>query len=110
MIKLVEQYNNIYYHSIKKKPIDADYSTFTEKFKTNHNTLKVKVNDRVRITKYKNIFSKGYSKNRSREVFIIDSVLKTTLRKKFPYSELFWSTFSGVRTEFGEIQSEYGKM
>ena len=35
------------------------------------------VNDRVRINKYKNIFSKGYNENWSREVFIIESVLKT---------------------------------
>ena len=35
------------------------------------------MNDRVRITKYKNIFSKGYTENWSREVFIVDSVLKT---------------------------------
>ena len=32
---------------------------------------------RVRITKYKNIFSKGYTENWSREIFIIDSVQKT---------------------------------
>ena len=25
------------------------------------------------------------------------------LRKKFPYSELFWFPFSGIRTEYGEI-------
>ena len=37
---------------------------------------KFKVNDKVRITKYKNIFSKGYSENWSREIFNIDSVLK----------------------------------
>ena len=36
------------------------------------------MNDRVRITKYENIFSKGYTENWSREVFIINSVLKTT--------------------------------
>ena len=35
--------------------------------------------DRVRITKHKNIFSKGYTKNWSREIFIIDSVLKNNL-------------------------------
>ena len=35
------------------------------------------VNDRVRITKYKNIFTKGYTENWSREIFIINSVLKT---------------------------------
>ena len=38
---------------------------------------KFKVNDRVRITKYENIFSKGYTENWSRKIFIIDSVLKT---------------------------------
>ena len=39
--------------------------------------LIVKVNIRVRITMYKIIFSKGYTENWSREIFIIDSVFKT---------------------------------
>ena len=60
-----------------KKPINADYSALTEKNETNLKAPKFKVNDRVRITKYKNIFSKGYTENWSREIFIIDSVLKT---------------------------------
>ena len=29
---------------------------------------------------------------------------KLTLLKKCPYSELFWSAFSHIRTEYGEIQ------
>ena len=29
------------------------------------------------ITKYKNIFSKGYTENQSREIFIINTALKT---------------------------------
>ena len=45
----------------------------------NHKALKFKLNDRVRITKYKNIFSKGCTENWSRETFIIDSALKTNL-------------------------------
>ena len=49
----------------------------TEKIETNPKTPKFKASDRVRITKYKNIFSKGYTENWSREIFIIDSVLKT---------------------------------
>ena len=49
----------------------------TENFVSNPKAPKFKVNDRVRITKYKNIFSKGYTENWSREIFIIDSVLKT---------------------------------
>ena len=28
-----------------------------------------------------------------------------TLRKKCPYSELFWSAFSHIRTQYEEIQS-----
>ena len=47
----------------------------TEKIETNYKAPKLKVNDRVSITKYKNIFSKG--ENWSREIFVIDSVLKT---------------------------------
>ena len=29
--------------------------------------------------------------------------LNPSLRKKCPYSELFWSGFSRIRTEYGEI-------
>ena len=55
--KLVDQYNNTYHHSINKKPINADYSAFTEKLNTNPKASKCKVNVRFRITKYTNIFS-----------------------------------------------------
>ena len=30
-------------------------------------------------------------------------IVKHALREKCPYSELFWSTFSSIRTEYGEI-------
>ena len=49
----------------------------TKKIKTHPKAPKFKVNDRVSITKHKNIFTKGYTENRSREIFIVDSVLKT---------------------------------
>ena len=51
----------------------------TEKIETNTKYLKFKVNDRFRITNCKNIFSKDYIENWSREIFIIDSVLKPNL-------------------------------
>ena len=73
----LDQYNNTYNHSINKKPINADYSVSTENIESNPKAPKFKVNDRVRITKYKNIFSKGYTENWSTKIFIIDSVLKT---------------------------------
>ena len=76
MNKLVDQYNNNYHHSINKKPINANYSDLTEIIETNPIATKFKVDDRIGITKYKNIFSKDYTENWSREIFIIDSVWK----------------------------------
>ena len=61
MNKLVDQYNNTYFYSIDEKPINADYSALTETIENNPKIPKFKVNDRVRITKYKKIFSKGYT-------------------------------------------------
>ena len=61
--KLVDQYNNAYHHSIGKKPINDDYSALIGKIETNPKVPKFRVNDRVRITRYKNIFSKGYTEN-----------------------------------------------
>ena len=75
--KLVDQHNNVYQNSIKKNPINADYSALIEKSETSFKVPKFKVNDRVRSTKHKNIFSKGYTENWSREIFISDSVSKT---------------------------------
>ena len=49
--KLVDQYNNAYYHSVDKKPINIDYPALTEKIKTNLKVPKFKINDRIRITK-----------------------------------------------------------
>ena len=56
--KLVDQFNNTYHYFTNKKPINADYSALNEKIETNPKAPKFKVNDRVRITKYKNIFRK----------------------------------------------------
>ena len=76
--RLVDQYNNTYHHSVNKKHISADYSALTENIEIDPKAFILKVNDRVRTTtKYKCIFSKGYVENWSREIFIIDSVLKT---------------------------------
>ena len=33
--------------------------------------------NKIRITKYKNIFSEGFIKNQSRKIFVIDSVSET---------------------------------
>ena len=54
---IVDEYNNTYHTTIKMKPIDV-------KDKENNNKdPKFKVGDHVRISKYKNIFAKGYTPN-----------------------------------------------
>ena len=90
MNKLVDQYNNTYHDSLGKKPINVDYSVLTEKIEMNHEDLKFKVGNIVRITKHKNIFSKGYTENWSGDIFIIDSVLKTNpwMQKRFKRSKI----------------------
>ena len=77
--KIVDQYNNTYHHSINKKPINADYSALIEKIETSSKAPQFNINDGVRIIKYKNIFSKGYTESWSKEIFIADFVLKTNL-------------------------------
>ena len=71
--KLVEKYNNTYHRSIIKA---YWYRYLTKEIESSYKAPKFKVVDRVKITKYKNIFSKVCTKNRSREIFVVDFVLK----------------------------------
>ena len=75
---IVNEYNNKYHTTIKMKPIDVKDNTYinTSK-KINYKDPKFKVGDRVRISKYKNIFPKGYMPNWSEEVFVIKKVKNT---------------------------------
>ena len=59
--KIVDKYNNSYHYSVGKKPIDADYFVLTEQIETHPKARKVKVGDRARFIKYKNISSKCYT-------------------------------------------------
>ena len=77
--KLVDRQNNTYHHSKCKKTINANYSALNEAFESNPKSPKFKVNDRVRITKYKSIVNKSYIENWSREILIINSVLKNNI-------------------------------
>ena len=75
--KLVNEYYNAYHCSIGKKPIDSDCSPLIYENELSHKVPKFKFGDRVRIVKYKNILSKGYTKNWLKEIFVITSVLKS---------------------------------
>ena len=61
---IVDEYNNTYHKTIKMKPVDIKDNTYID-FKTevNERDPKFKVGDHVRISKYKNIFAKGYTPN-----------------------------------------------
>ena len=60
------------------KPIDVKDNTYINTSKEiNNKDPKFKVGDRVRISKYKNIFAKGCMSNWSEEVFVIKKVKNT---------------------------------
>ena len=75
---IVDEYNNTYHTTIKMKPIDVKDNTYINTSKEiNNKDPKFKVDDHVRISKYKNIFAKGYMPNWSEEVFDIKKVKNT---------------------------------
>ena len=61
---LLKKYNNTVHRTIKIKPVDVTsdfYAEYNED--SNEKDPKFKVGDRIRISKYKNIFAKGYTQN-----------------------------------------------
>ena len=75
---IVNEYNNTYHTTIKMKPIDVKDNTYINTDKEiNNKDPKFKVGERERISKYKNIFAKGYTANWSEEVFVIKKVKNT---------------------------------
>ena len=75
---IVDEYNNTYHTTIKMKPIDVKDNTYINADKEiNNKDPKFKVGDHVRISKYKNIFAKGYMPNWNEEVFVIEKVKNT---------------------------------
>ena len=74
---IVNEYNT-YHRTIKVKPVEVKDNTYIDfKKEVNDKDPKFKVGDHVRISKYKNIFAKGYTPNWSEEVFVIKKVKNT---------------------------------
>ena len=77
----VYAYNHRYHRSIKRRPVDVTdendhevFKTLYPKFRGRGDRLvryKFKVDDTVRISKYKHIFEKGYKANWTEEVFTV---------------------------------------
>ena len=75
---IVDEYNNAYHKTIKMKPIDVKIDSFPEyNEESNEKDAKFKAGDHVTISKYKNIFAKGYAPNWSEEMFVVKKVKNT---------------------------------
>ena len=81
---IVDEYNNTYHETIKMKPIYVKNDSFAEyNEESNKKDPKFKVGDPVRISKYKNIFAKGYVPNWRGEIFVVKKELQKTNQKEF---------------------------
>ena len=74
---VVKEYNNTKHSTIKMKPIDVGDNKRVYIDEHNEKDSRFKVGDRVRISKFKNIFAKGYTPNWSKEIFIVDKINDT---------------------------------
>ena len=73
----VNKYNNTKHSTIKMKPIDIKNNKRVYIDEHNEKDSKFKGGDRFRISRYENIFAKGYAPNWSRETFIVDKINDT---------------------------------
>ena len=72
---IIDKYNKTYHRTIKMKPIDVKNDSFVEyNEESNEKDPKFKLGDHIRISKYKNIFAKGYAPNWSEEVFFVKKI------------------------------------
>ena len=76
--EVVNKYNNTKHSTIKMKPIDVkDNNKRIYIDEHNERNSRLKVGDRARISKFKNIFAKGYTPNWSKEIFIVNKINDT---------------------------------
>ena len=87
------------HRSIKMKPIDITSDSYAE---YNEDLKKIgsnfKVGDYVRISKYRNIFAKGYTANWSEEVFVV-SKIKNIVSWTYVISDLNGELITGCFSE-----------
>ena len=76
--RIVDKCNSTNHGTIKMKPIDVKSDSFVEyNEESNEKDPRFKVGDHVRISRYKNVFAKGYTPNWSKEVFVVKEVKNT---------------------------------
>ena len=72
---VVNEYNNTKHNTIKMKPKDVkdgNKRVYIDEY--NEKSARYNVGDRVRISRFKIIFAKGYTPNWSREIFIVNTL------------------------------------
>ena len=75
---VVNKYNNTKHSTIEMKPIDVgDNNKRVYIDEHNEKDSRFKVGDGVRISKFKDIFAKGYTPNWSEEIHIVDKINDT---------------------------------
>ena len=74
---VVNKYNNTEHSTIKMKPIDVKNNKRVYIDEHHKKDNKFKIGDRVRISRYKNIFATRYAPNWSSEIFIVDKINDT---------------------------------
>ena len=73
-----DKYKNTYHNTIKMKRIDVKSNSYVEyNVDSNDKDPKFKIGDHVRISKYKNIFAKGYAPNWPEKVLVISKIKNT---------------------------------
>ena len=91
---VVNKYNNTKHNTIKMKPIDVGDNKRMYIEEHSEKDSRFKVGDRVRISKFKNIFAKEYTPNWSKEIFIIDKI-NDTAQYTYNIKDLNYEEFIG---------------
>ena len=104
---IVDKYNNTVHRTIKMKPIEVtgDYYAEYNEDPSNKKNPKFKLGDNVRISKYKNIFAKGYTPNLSEEVFVINKV-KNKVPWTYAISDLNGGEITGSFSELEKTNQQ----
>ena len=85
---IVSKYSNTYHSTIKLKHVDVKWNTYIDSSKEiNSKDPKFKVDDIVRISKYKISFAKGYTPNWWENDFMIKKV-KNTVPWTYVFNDL----------------------
>lgn len=108
---LVYAYNHSYHRSIRRAPADVNSSNVLEVWKTLYEKKislkrsKFKKGDRVRISKAKRTFEKGYLPNWTREIFTVSRIIQGSVPYRYKVED-----YNGEELEGTFYESELQKV